>query len=82
MSREEVIKRVSDIFRDIFDDEELQDVTDETTSADIEGWDSLTHISLIASIEDEFDIAFPMKEVVGFKNVGQMIDSIINHSES
>ena len=35
------------------------------------------HITLIGTIEDEFDIKFAMKDVVGMKNVGQMIDLIM-----
>lgn len=51
-------------------------VNDSTTAADIDGWESLTHITLISSIEDAFDISFSMKEVVKMKNVGEMVDRI------
>lgn len=75
MSREEIFERLNEVFRDIFDDEEIT-VDDETTAADIEGWDSLVHISLIDAIEEEFDISFDMKTVVKLKNVGEMVDVI------
>lgn len=75
MSREEIYERLNEVFRDIFDDEEIT-VDDETTAADIEGWDSLVHISLIDAIEEEFDISFDMKTVVKLKNVGEMVDVI------
>ena len=52
-------------------------IKDDTTSKDIEGWESLTHISLISSIEDEFNIKFNTKEVINMQNVGDMIDCII-----
>ncbi len=42
----------------------------------MDGWDSLMHITLIGVIEDEFGIKFPMKDIVGMKNVGQLIDKI------
>lgn len=51
-------------------------VTDETTSADIEDWDSLTHITLIAEVESAFSIKFSMKAVLDMKNVGEMADLI------
>ena len=60
----------------MFDDDTIR-VNDNTVSDDIDGWDSLMHISLIASIEDEFNIKFPMKSVVEMKNVGEMVDLII-----
>ena len=75
MSREEILKRVNDVFKDIFDDADLI-VSDTTTADDVDEWDSLTHITLIATIEEEFDIKFEMAEIISFKNVGEMIDSI------
>jgi acyl carrier protein len=75
MSREEIMKRVTDIFRDVFDDEELM-IYDSTNSDDIEDWDSLEHISLIVSMEKEFGLKFDIKEVNRLENVGEMIDLI------
>ncbi len=75
MTREEIYERLNGVFRDVFDDETLQ-VRDETTAADVPGWDSLRHISLLAAVEEEFDIEFSMKETVGMKNVGEMVDII------
>ena len=59
----------------MFDDPDIR-VNDSTTAADIDGWESLTHITLISSVEDAFDISFSMKEVVKMKNVGEMVDRI------
>ena len=73
MERNEIMEKVTSVFRDVFDDEELV-ITDSTTAADIEDWDSLTHITLISAIEDELGYKFGMKEVLGLKNVGEMID--------
>ena len=79
MTREEVYARLKDVFSDVFDkDVELNDLT---TAADVPGWDSLTHITLIGTVEDEFDIKFPMKDVVHMKNVGEMVSLIIELSE-
>jgi len=76
MTREEVYVRLNDIFQEVFDDEKIE-VFDETTSDDIEDWDSLEHINLVAAIEQEFDIKFTMAQVVGMKNVGEMVDIIL-----
>lgn len=75
MDRNEIFERLNDVFRDVFDDETIT-VTDSTTAADIDGWDSLMHITLISAVEDEFDIKFDMKSVVAMKNVGDMADII------
>ncbi len=75
MTRENVLEQVQDILRDIFDDEDIV-VTNDTTADDIEDWDSLEHINVITSIEKHFNIRFAMNEVTGFKNVGNMVDTI------
>ena len=75
MTREEIMIKVNEIFRDVFDDEDLI-ITDNTNSDDIEDWDSLEHISLIISMEKEFDMKFDIKEVNKLENVGQMVDMI------
>lgn len=76
MSREEVYTVLNGIFRDVFDDDEIE-VTDATTSADIEDWDSLEHINLVNAIEQQFSMKFTMGQVVSMKNVGEMVDIIL-----
>ena len=75
MDRSEILKTVQDIFRDILDDEEIV-LEDTTTADDVEGWDSLTHIQLIVAIEKQFKIKFTSKEILSWRNVGEMLDSI------
>ncbi len=78
MEREEIFNKLNEIFNDVFDrDIELNE---STQAKDVDGWDSLTHITLIAQIEEEFDIKFTMKEVLGMKNVGEMVDIILREA--
>ena len=79
MSREEVFERLHEIFWDVFDDEDIR-LTDATTSDDIEDWDSLEHINLMAAVESEFGIKFSMGQIVTMKNVGEMADIIIERA--
>ena len=76
MSREELYERLTEVFRDVFDDEEIE-IEDETTSDDIPEWDSLEHINLVVAVEKTFGIKFEMGEISKFKNVGAMVDSIL-----
>lgn len=76
MERDEVMEKVCEIARDIFDDDELE-LNDDTIAADVDGWDSLTHLSLMNEIENEFEIKFEMKEVQGLSNVGELVDVIL-----
>lgn len=75
MSREKIYEKLNDVFRDVFDDDSIT-VNDATTSADIDGWDSLEHINLISAVEQEFGIHFGMGQIVSMKNVGEMVDII------
>ena len=77
MDREAVFVRLNEVFRDVFDDESIT-VTDSTTADDIEDWDSLEHINLLAAVEQEFGMKFNMGQVVSMKNVGEMADIIIS----
>lgn len=77
MDKEEVFVRLNEVFRDVFDDENIT-VTDVTTADDIEEWDSLEHINLLAAVEQEFGMKFNMGQVVSMKNVGEMADIIIS----
>jgi acyl carrier protein len=76
MTREEVFAKLNEIFRDVFNDDSIV-VGDVTTAKDIQGWDSLRHITLLSAIEDEFGFKFKMKDVVGLHNVGEMVDVIM-----
>ena len=79
MDRKMIYNRLADVFEDVFD--EKIDLSDETTAEDINGWDSLTHISLLSAVEDEFDIRFDMRAVRSMKNVGEMVDMICELGE-
>ena len=75
LSKDEIIERLNDVFRDVFDDDTLE-VDENTTADDIEDWDSIEHITLIGAVEDEFKMRFKMCEVSGMKDVGEMIGII------
>jgi acyl carrier protein len=73
MTRNEIMEKITEVFRDVFEDENIV-LTDETTAEDIDDWDSLTHITLICEIEKAFGFKFQMKDITGMKNVGEMAD--------
>lgn len=80
MTREEVYERLNKVFKDVFDDESIE-VNDNTTADDVDGWDSLTHIILVNSLEEEFNIHFSMKETVSLKNVGSLVNIILEKAK-
>ncbi|MDH7568781.1 MAG: acyl carrier protein [Armatimonadota bacterium] len=68
-------EKLNAIFRRVFDDDEIE-IRPEMTAADVDGWDSLSHVNLILSIEKGFGIKFSQKEVLGFRNVGDLLRCI------
>ena len=73
----DVKNKLQEILQDVFDDEDIE-LFDEMTAADVEDWDSLSHITLIHEIEAAFGIRFTTKEVLSTKNVGEFIALIEN----
>ena len=76
MTREKVFDGVQDIFRDIFDEDGMI-IEDKTSSENVEDWDSLNHINLVSAIEKEFKIRFALGELMTLKDVGALVDLMI-----
>lgn len=75
MERSDILKRVEEIFREELEQEDLV-FNDETTADDVKGWDSLSHVQLVAAMEEAFGIEFKSREILSWDNVGDLIDSI------
>jgi acyl carrier protein len=75
MPSPEMISRLNRIFQKVFEDSTL--VVNETmTARDVDNWDSLNHLELILSVEEEFGIKFSLGELQDMKNVGMLAQSI------
>lgn len=72
---EQIYRRLTNVFQEFFDDDEIE-IDAETTADDIDDWDSLNHITLMAAVEDEFGIRLSMGEVSGLDNVGALAEII------
>ncbi len=75
MDRNEIMSRVTDLMRDVFDEPDLV-ANDETSADDVADWDSTNHVRLIVAIEEEFGIRFETSEVTAPENVGELVDLI------
>ena len=78
-NRDEILDRLEEVLRDVFDDDSIT-LYEDTTADDIDDWDSIEHITLISAVENEFGITFSMGEVSGMKNVGEMVDIIADRA--
>ena len=73
MDRARVMEEVQEIFRDNFDDDSIV-LTDATTAADIEDWDSLEQINLLTAMERKYGLKFNLSDVRNLANIGDMVD--------
>lgn len=80
MTKEEIYNALDEVFQEVFDDDEIH-VNEFTTADDIEDWDSLEHINLVVAVENKFGIKFNMNEVTTMKNVGEMVDIILERQQ-
>lgn len=69
------IEKLNGIFQMVFDNDEIN-IQPEMTANDVDGWDSLSHVNLILAVEKGFGIRFAQKELLTFKNVGDLLRSI------
>ena len=75
MTKEDILQQLTEIFRQIFDDETIL-MTPENTAGDIAEWDSFNHINIIVATEEHFGIKFQTAETEELKNVGHLAELI------
>lgn len=68
----DIYAQLSEMITDIFGIDDVQ-LHPETTAADVENWDSLNNIRLMAEVESEFGMRFTTAELTGLKNVGELV---------
>jgi acyl carrier protein len=74
--RDEYQQRLTRVFREVFDDDDIE-ISDATTAADVEEWNSLSHVTLVVACEKEFGLKLSPAQVGRLKNVGQMLDVLV-----
>lgn len=75
MERTEIIEKLTSVFQEVFSDNCLV-LNDEMTANDVEKWDSLTHMLMISTVEEQFGVKFKLKELNKLKKVGDIIDTL------
>jgi acyl carrier protein len=69
---------LQETFRQVFDDDGMI-VTPDTRRRDVADWDSVAHVKLILSLEEEFGIRFSEDEVSSIQTVGELLDAVEAH---
>ena len=76
MERNAIVTKLTEVFRKVFNNQTIV-LSNELTANDVENWDSLTHMLLITEIENTFQVKFKLKELNKMRNVGEMIEMLI-----
>ena len=72
MNRTEIVEKLTAIFQEVFNDNSIA-LSDNMTAAEVDNWDSLTHMLMITRVEELFGVKFKLKELNKLKNVGDII---------
>ena len=73
LTQEQILEKLTLVFRDVLDDDTLT-LSPDTTASDIEEWDSLSQIKIILACEKMFDIHLNARDINTLENVGAMLD--------
>jgi acyl carrier protein len=79
MDEAQIYAKLTGIFEDVFDEDTVV-ITPELSAKDVVGWDSLTHIRLIVTIEKAFKVKFSTAEIGKLANVGDLAKLIKLHT--
>jgi acyl carrier protein len=71
----QIYERLTRLLQDIFDNDSIS-VTPELSAKDVDGWDSVTHIRLMLTVERAFRTKFSTSEIGNLKNIGDLVTLI------
>lgn len=78
MERIQVLNKLQEIVRDVLDNEEVV-LQEETCMEDVEEWDSVAHMTVIAMLENEIGVQFDIEKIANAKTVKAMIDMVVEN---
>jgi acyl carrier protein len=72
MTEVEVLARLANIVRDVLDNDDVE-LSMETVPTDVEGWDSLAHVSIVVAVERAFKVRFTTQQIEKLQSVGDIV---------
>ena len=75
MTDDAIMEKLTEVFRDVFDDASLL-LTRDTSARDIEEWDSLNQIRLLLACEKKFGIKLKPRDINSLADIGEMVDHL------
>jgi acyl carrier protein len=75
VNKVEILGKITEVVRDQLDDDGVQ-LSVQTVSSDIEGWDSLAHVRILIAVEQAFGMRLTTTQIASIESVGELIDII------
>ncbi|MBY0406592.1 MAG: acyl carrier protein [Rickettsiales bacterium] len=72
----EIYEKLNALFNAFFGTSSIA-LTPASTTADVPGWNSMSHVQIILKVEEAFSIRFKHAEIAAFENVGDMVAAIL-----
>lgn len=75
MERQAIVEKIHGTLVSVLGHDDFE-MSDDLTATDVEGWDSLTHMTIITALERDFGVKFKLREINKLKNMGSLIELI------
>ena len=79
MEQAQIYAELTKVFQDVFDED--IELRPDLSAGDVDGWDSLTHIRLMLSVEKAFHVKFSTSDIGALKDVGELVRLIEKRSK-
>jgi len=76
MTKDEILKEVSVLMQDIFENPTLA-ISSDSDASTVTGWDSMRNVKLLLAVEERFNIRLKTREIDRLNNVGGLVDLVI-----
>lgn len=75
MDRSEILLQIQSIAQQVIQDPNIR-LSEEMTSKDVDGWDSMADVAITEEIKKHFAIKVSLREMVSWDSIGDIIDCI------
>ena len=76
-----IYAKVTDIFREVFDDDTIV-LRPDLTADEVAEWDSLSHVRLILAVQKAYATKFSASQTANLKNVGELVELIRSKTQA
>jgi acyl carrier protein len=78
MDRKDVLDRIAPMAREVFGKPDLE-LCDTLDATQVDTWTSFAFMQLLEKVEKEFGFKFKMLELIKIRNIGTLVDVVMQH---